>query len=177
MKAIAKAALALGVLVAGTTLAQAQTYIGATVSGVLAPGVFGRVDIGNLGGMPPVISPQPVYVQPARGVAPVYVYAPPYERRNWRRYCGRYNACRAPVYFVDVSSNGRWARPVGHRPPPPRYVAAPPPRVIHRHDERRHWDRDDRRRWEERRHDRRWEGRHDDRRDRGHRHRRDRDDD
>ena len=138
---------------------QAQTYIGASVSGVLAPGVFGRIDIGNLGGVPPLVSAQPVYVQPARGLAPVYIYAAPYERANWRRYCGRYDACRAPVYFVDVGSNGRWSRPFvrGHRPPPPRHaappprhVSAPPHRVHDRHD--RH-DRDDRR----------WD-RHDDRR-------------
>ena len=32
--------------------------------------------------------------------APVYVRAPQYQYGNWRRYCGLYNACARPVYFV-----------------------------------------------------------------------------
>ena len=60
MKALTQAALALGLALGSAAAAQAQVYIGASVNGVLAPGVFGRVDIGNLGGTPPLYSAQPV---------------------------------------------------------------------------------------------------------------------
>jgi len=35
-----------------------------------------------------------------RAYAPVYIRAPRDHYRNWGRYCGRYNACSRPVYFV-----------------------------------------------------------------------------
>ncbi len=157
MKALGKAGLILGLLLGAASAAQAQVYVGASVSGVLSPGVFGRIDIGNLGGMPPVISPQPVYIERGPSMAPLYIYAAPHERANWRRYCGRYEACGAPVYFVDVGSNGRWSRPVHVSRP------APPPRRVthdHRHDHRGDRRYDDRR-YDDRRQDDR---RHDDRR-------------
>ena len=152
MKALSKAALMLG-LVLSAAAAQAQVYIGASVNGVLAPGVFGRVDIGNLGGTPPLYSAQPVYVERVPRAAPLYIYAAPYERSNWRRYCGRYDACGAPVYFVNVGRDGRWARPMR---------VANPPRPVYR-------DRDDHR-WDGRRDDRHWEDRRDRRGDDRHGH-------
>ena len=33
--------------------------------------------------------------------APLYLRVPPGHARDWRRYCGRYDACGAPVYFVQ----------------------------------------------------------------------------
>ena len=153
MKALTKAALMLG-LALSAAAAQAQVYIGASVNGVLAPGVFGRVDIGTLGGTPPLYSAQPVYVQRVPQAAPLYIYAAPYERANWRRYCGRYDACGAPVYFVNVGRDGRWARPIR--------VANPPRPVYRDRDDHRHWEgRRDDRHWEGRRDDRRWDDRHD----------------
>lgn len=95
------ASLGLGLaLVAGMAPVQAQ--VSATVSGQIAPGVYGRVDIGN--GPPPalwyaqpmVISPQPLYVQRA----PIYMYVPPGHAKNWAKHCARYAACGQPVYFV-----------------------------------------------------------------------------
>ena len=64
------------------------------------PGFYGQIDIG--GAPPPqVIYPQPVLVQPGVvGVAPIYLRVPPGYARHWRRYCGMYNACGRPVFFV-----------------------------------------------------------------------------
>jgi hypothetical protein len=70
--------------------------------GINQPGVYGRIDIGN---MPPpaVVYAQPVVVAPAPVAVyqqPIYLYVPPTHQANWGRYCGRYAACGQPVYFV-----------------------------------------------------------------------------
>ena len=31
---------------------------------------------------------------------PLYLRVPPGHSRDWKRYCGRYDACGRPVYFV-----------------------------------------------------------------------------
>ncbi|HEX6592681.1 MAG TPA: hypothetical protein VF050_11840, partial [Moraxellaceae bacterium] len=31
---------------------------------------------------------------------PVYLHVPPGQAKKWSNYCGRYNACGRPVYFV-----------------------------------------------------------------------------
>lgn len=129
----------------------ASPNVGVSVS-VGQPGFYGRIDIGN---PPPaaVIYPQPVIIhRPAVYVdrSPIYLRVPPGHQKNWGRYCGRYQACGQPVYFVRDD----WYRDHYRRP-------APPPRVVHHHHhhDRRDW-RDDRR---DDRHDR-----HDRRDDRGH---------
>lgn len=109
-------------------LAQAQAYISGSVSGQLAPGVYGRVDIGNAPA-PALVYGQPMLaVPPAAVVAPaqpVYMWVPPEHSRHWRRYCGRYRACGQPVYFL-------------RKPPPhwhggPARGRAPEPGWQHRH--------------------------------------------
>ena len=68
------------------------------------PGFFGRIDLGNVPQPPQVVLAQPVIIQqPYQGVAaaPIYLRVPPEHQRHWRRYCGRYNACGVPVYFVQ----------------------------------------------------------------------------
>ena len=102
--------LALIVLVAAAAMsAQAQTNVGVSV-GINQPGVYGRIDIGNLP-PPPVILPQPVIIAPARIVAaqpaaPLYLYVPPGHQKHWAKHCARYDACGQPVYFVQE----RWVR-------------------------------------------------------------------
>lgn len=67
------------------------------------PGVYGRIDIGNVP-PPQLIYAQPIYVQPApTGVVgqPIYLHVPPGHERNWARHCRKYNACSQPVYFVQ----------------------------------------------------------------------------
>lgn len=96
-------ALLATVLLAAGGAAHAQTYMNATVGGVLAPGVYGRIDIGNAP-PPPVIYSEPIiYQRPAVVVprSPIYLYVPPGHAKNWGKHCARYNACNQPVYFVQ----------------------------------------------------------------------------
>ena len=87
--------------------ASAQTSVGVSVQ-VAQPGVYGRIDIGNMPPPPvvyarPVVIAQPAVVVPAQ---PVYLYVPPGHQKNWGKHCKRYNACGQPVYFVRES----WVR-------------------------------------------------------------------
>lgn len=91
--------------VGSVSLASAQTNVGVSVS-VAQPGVYGRIDIGNVA-PPPVVYAQPVIIeQPARVVMhqqPLYLYVPPGHEKHWSKHCARYNACGQPVYFVKES--------------------------------------------------------------------------
>lgn len=67
------------------------------------PGFYGRVDIGRVSAPPVLVYPQPVIIaRPAVVVEqrPVYMHVPPGHAKNWRKHCGRYDACGRPVYFV-----------------------------------------------------------------------------
>ena len=106
MKKIAIAAVAALVVGAAAPVVAAPN-VGVSI-GINQPGVYGRVDIGNVP-PPPVVYAQPVVIAPPRVVVqrqPIYLYVPPGHQRNWRAYCGRYNACNQPVYFVEE----RWVR-------------------------------------------------------------------
>ena len=85
-------------LAAHAAVAQLTT----TIQGPLAPGVYGRIDIGNAP-PPPVIYPQPLIIErPAvqLGQAPLYLRVPPGHEKHWGKHCRKYNACGQPVYFV-----------------------------------------------------------------------------
>ena len=87
--------------------ATAQTSVGVSI-GINQPGVYGRIDIGNLPA-PALVLPQPVVIVPPTVVVerrPIYLYVPAAHQRDWRRYCGRYGACGQPVYFVQ----DQWVR-------------------------------------------------------------------
>jgi hypothetical protein len=79
----------------------AQTNVGVSIS-IAQPGVYGRIDIGNV--PPPlVVYPQPVVIAPTPVAVyqrPIYLYVPVEYQRNWARHCARYAACGQPVYFV-----------------------------------------------------------------------------
>ncbi len=99
--------LALALVAAATSPAFSQTSVGVSV-GINQPGVYGRIDIGNVA-PPPVILPQPVIIRPRPVVVhqePVYLYVPPGHQKNWSKHCGRYRACGQPVYFVQET----WVR-------------------------------------------------------------------
>lgn len=68
--------------------------------GFSQPGVYGRVDIGRYP-QPVLLAPQPVIIGRPVYREPVYLWVPPDHRRDWRRHCGYYGACGAPVYFVQ----------------------------------------------------------------------------
>ncbi|MDR0215267.1 MAG: hypothetical protein LBJ15_14840 [Comamonas sp.] len=148
---LASGLAALALLCAATT-AQAQAYISGSISGQLAPGVYGQVNIGNAA-PPALLYGQPMWGGPVvQQAQPIYMWVPPGHARDWRRYCGRYHACGRPTYFL--------------RDAPPQWRGGPPPR----HE--RHWDHDDHRRWDrgerwDRHEHRGWE-RHDRENDQGH---------
>ena len=74
-----------------------------TISGEVAPGVYGRVDIGSRP-PPPVFYPQPIVIVKAvrQGppLTPIYMHVPPGHAKKWSKHCSKYNACGHPVYFV-----------------------------------------------------------------------------
>jgi hypothetical protein len=75
--------------------------VGVSIS-IGQPGFYGRIDIGDF--PPPVlVYPQPIVVHRAVGVVyePIYLHVPPGHARKWSNYCGQYNACGRPVYFVQ----------------------------------------------------------------------------
>lgn len=89
---------ALALLLAAAPLHAAD--VGVSVS-VGQPGFYGTIDIGNYP-RPQVINVEPVIIRPVVGVAsPLYLHVPPGHARKWSNYCGRYNACGRPVYFVQ----------------------------------------------------------------------------
>jgi len=110
---------ALAVCSLGTSGAARAADVGVSIS-LSQPGVYGRVDIGRFP-QPVLAAPQPVWVRRGPPVEPVYLWVPPGHRKHWARHCARYNACGAPVYFVQDG----WYRQ--HVAPRPVYRPAPPP--------------------------------------------------
>jgi hypothetical protein len=102
-----KKTLALLLAVTAFTSAHAETSVGVSI-GINQPGVYGRINIGDVP-RPALVYAQPVVIAPpavAYERRPIYLYVPPAHQQDWRRYCGRYNACGQPVYFVQ----DRWVR-------------------------------------------------------------------
>ncbi len=76
-------------------------HVGVSVS-IGQPNFFGEIDLSGIA-PPPVIRENPIIIKrPSHGalLAPIYLRVPPSHAKNWRKYCGRYNACNRPVYFV-----------------------------------------------------------------------------
>lgn len=125
---IIKALLAM--LVCSLALTAVPSSAGVSIS-IGEPGFYGRVDIGGFPA-PRFIYPEPIIVHRINTwYPPIYLRVPPEHHRHWYKYCGRYNACGRPVYFIDDG----WYRDVympryherrhPRRPPhaaePPRY--------------------------------------------------------
>ncbi len=100
-KVVGKAMLVALALGAGAPLAMAGVDIDVAIKGEVAPGVYGRVD---LGGRPPprLVYAKPMVIERAPGpvVEPIYLHVPPAHARHWRKYCHEYRACNRPVYFI-----------------------------------------------------------------------------
>ena len=80
--------------------AQGATDVRVIVSGEVAPGVYGRVDLGG-GPPPPVVYATPMVIERhAAPAQPIYLHVPPGHVKHWSKHCARYNACGVPVYFV-----------------------------------------------------------------------------
>lgn len=124
----------LGAVLAASALHTHATAADVGVSiGISQPGFYGRIDLGNAPA-PMVIYPQPLIIQPMpMPMRPIYLRVPPGHEKNWAKYCGRYNACNQPVYFVQEN----WYREVYA----PRYFGEPQRRDDRqdgRHDNGRH---------------------------------------
>lgn len=136
--------IALALTAGALAPAMAGTSVGVSI-GINQPGVYGRINIGEDNyGPPTLVYPQPVIIAPpavAYERRPIYLYVPPAHQQNWRRYCGRYQACGQPVYFVQEQwVRGRWQHehPNWGRPGPgPR-----PGPGWDRHDRHDHHDHD-----------------------------------
>ena len=131
--------LALVLAIGAVSTATAQTSVSI---GINQPGVYGRINIGNV--PPPALyRAEPIIIAPPRVVVerqPVYLYVSPTHEQNWGRYCGQYNACGQPVYFV----RDEWVRE--------RYESEHPGWNRGRH---RGWDKQDGRRDDDRGNDER----------------------
>jgi hypothetical protein len=94
--------IAFASLLLGSMAAHAGTpSISVTVSGEVAPGVYGEVQVGTA--PPPVVYAQPVIIAPMPNHdvgRPIYLHVPPGHAKNWKRHCRKYNACNRSVYFV-----------------------------------------------------------------------------
>jgi hypothetical protein len=90
-----------GMMIAGAGIVQAgDVAVGVNLSGQVAPGVYGEVQLGN-SAPPPVVYEAPVQIVHVRNAAPpIYLNVPPDHARNWSAHCRHYNACNRPVYFV-----------------------------------------------------------------------------
>lgn len=88
-------------LVVGTGVSHAGGLdIHVLLSGEVAPGLYGQVNIGSER-PPPVVYARPMLIEPQEAsFPPIYLHVPPEHARNWRRHCHEYNACNRPVYFV-----------------------------------------------------------------------------
>jgi hypothetical protein len=85
--------------------AAAGTSVNVSINGQVAPGVYGRINIGS-GPVPVLVYPQPVVIyQPVRPVqaSPIYLSVPPGHSKHWGKHCRQYNACGQQVYFVRTA--------------------------------------------------------------------------
>ena len=143
-----KLLVALALTIAAATAAPASADVGISIR-VGEPGFYGQLDLGDryYYGRPPLIYSEPVIIERRfRHLTPIYLVVPPGHARRWQSYCGRYNACARPVYFV----RNDW------------YRAVYAPRYRERHA--RDWRHDHRDNRRDRRDDDRWNHRHDYRR-------------
>ena len=104
--------VALSALLGGAAAHAAAPYANATVQGALAPGVYGRIEIGNAP-PPPLVYMQPVIIQRAPVYVqqqPLYLHVPPGHAKKWSKHCARYDACNRPVYFVKVQGDDSYER-------------------------------------------------------------------
>lgn len=85
------------VLVTGPALA---VDVGVSI-GVGDPNFFGHIVIGDAP-PPVVVYREPMVVVRSQVVAePIYLRVRAGHAQNWPQYCGQYNACGHPVYFVQ----------------------------------------------------------------------------
>lgn len=139
LKEIMKIIIALALAAGAISPAVAQPNVSVSI-GIHQPGVYGRINIGDMP-RPALVLPQPVIIAPPQYVVdrqPIYLYVPPGHQQDWRRYCGRYSACGQPVYFV----RDQWVRERYQQEHPGWDRRHPQGRVVQDEHGRRGGDRD-----------------------------------
>jgi hypothetical protein len=94
--------VAIGLLCGAPLVHAADVDLRLIIASEVAPGVYGRVEIGSAP-PPPVVYARPVIIaaQPSAQPAPaIYLHVPPGHAKKWSKHCHKYNACGQPVYFV-----------------------------------------------------------------------------
>jgi|SRR5678816_4146075 hypothetical protein len=96
--------IALACLLLGLSAAPfaADVVVNVITEAQIAPGVYGRVEIGKGSPPPVVVYPEPrIITTPKTTVPPpIYLHVPPGHAKHWKRHCKKYDACGQPVYFV-----------------------------------------------------------------------------
>lgn len=89
-------------LIASAITPAVAADVGVSVS-IGQPGFYGRLDIGDYPyPQPYLIYREPIIVHRSDVMyEPLYLRVPPRHAKRWRHYCGRYDACGVPVYFVQ----------------------------------------------------------------------------
>lgn len=93
--------LAIGLIAAGSLASNAQAGVHVDVNvGFGMPGYYGVVPIQGM--QPQLWNASPIIQVGAlvAGMPAIYLTVPDHERVHWGKYCGRYDACSRPVYFV-----------------------------------------------------------------------------
>lgn len=92
--------LVLGVAATAMAAPALAADVGVSIS-VGQPGFYGRIDIGDYP-VPAIIYPHPIIIHRSMvEYEPIFLHVPPGHAKRWSYYCGRYNACGRPVYFVE----------------------------------------------------------------------------
>jgi len=94
--------ISIAVALAAVSVGASAQNVGVSVS-VDQPGLYGRIDIGNVPQPPVFVYQQPVVVMQtpvAVHQRPIYLHVPPGHEKHWAKHCAQYNACGQPVYFV-----------------------------------------------------------------------------
>ena len=91
--------------------------INVILEGEVAPGVYGRVELGN-DSRPDIYYREPMIIVSDSKYArsrPVYLHVPPGHAKNWGKHCSKYRACDRPVYFVrSVEYDEHYSDDHGH---------------------------------------------------------------
>ncbi len=100
-KMYSAALLAVATLGLGTQAVHAAT-VDVSIN-IGQPGYYGPLDIRDFGRPQLIYSEPRVIYRTAVQREPVYLHVPPGHAKNWRKHCGKYNACGDRVYFVKDS--------------------------------------------------------------------------
>lgn len=85
-----------------STASAGDLGINVLLSGEVAPGVYGQVEIGNAP-RPVLVYERPMIIAVDQRYAraqPVYLHVPPGHAKHWSKHCQEYHACGRQVYFV-----------------------------------------------------------------------------